>query len=155
MPYERLTANRYTGSETVRSKPFTKNGLNREREGDCMTAQEKMKLIANVLDRKKAEDIRILSVSELTVLADCFIICSAPSTTQVKALGDAVEEEMDKVGEALLKKEGKQGLNWILMDYGDVIVHIFYQETRDFYGLEKLWADAAEIELDSVLVPQE
>lgn len=120
-----------------------------------MTAQEKMKLIANVLDRKKAEDIRILNVSDLTVLADCFIICSAPSTTQVKALGDAVEEEMDKVGEALLKKEGKQGLNWILMDYGDVIVHIFYQETRDFYGLEKLWADAAEIELDSVLVPQE
>lgn len=155
MPYERLTANRYTGSEPIRSKPFTKNGLNREREGDCMTAQEKMKLIANVLDRKKAEDIRILNVSDLTVLADCFIICSAPSTTQVKALGDAVEEEMDKVGEALLKKEGKQGLNWILMDYGDVIVHIFYQETRDFYGLEKLWADAAEIELDSVLVPQE
>lgn len=120
-----------------------------------MTAQEKMKLIANVLDRKKAEDIRILGVSDLTVLADFFIICSAPSTTQVKALGDTVEEEMEKVGETLLKKEGKQGLNWILMDYGDVIVHIFYRETRDFYGLEKLWADAADIELDSVLSPQE
>lgn len=120
-----------------------------------MTAQKKMKLIANVLDRKKAEDIRILSVSDLTVLADFFIICSAPSTTQVKALGDAVEEEMDKAGEALLKKEGKQGLNWILMDYGDVIVHIFYRETRDFYNLEKLWADAEEIELNTVLSAQE
>ncbi len=120
-----------------------------------MTAREKMELITNVLDRKKAEDIRILSVSDLTILADYFIICSAPSTTQVKALGDTVEEEMDKVGQTLLKKEGKQGLNWILMDYGDVIVHIFYQETRDFYGLEKLWADANEIEVDTVLKPQE
>lgn len=116
-----------------------------------MTALEKAACAANVLDRKKADDIRVLSVSDLTILADYFIICSAPSTTQVKALADALEEEMDKQGESLLKKEGKQGLNWILMDYGDVIIHIFYQETRDFYGLERLWADAQEIELDTLL----
>lgn len=116
-----------------------------------MTALEKAACAANVLDRKKADDIRVLGVSDLTILADYFIICSAPSTTQVKALADALEEEMDKQGESLLKKEGKQGLNWILMDYGDVIVHIFYQETRDFYGMERLWADAREIELDSLL----
>lgn len=116
-----------------------------------MTALEKAACAANVLDRKKADDIRVLGVSDLTILADYFIICSAPSTTQVKALADALEEEMDKQGESLLKKEGKQGLNWILMDYGDVIVHIFYQETRDFYGLERLWADAREIELDTLL----
>lgn len=116
-----------------------------------MTASEKAACAANVLDRKKADDIRVLGVSDLTILADYFIICSAPSTTQVKALADALEEEMDKQGESLLKKEGKQGLNWILMDYGDVIVHIFYQETRDFYGLERLWADAREIELDTLL----
>lgn len=120
-----------------------------------MTAMEKTTLITDVLDRKKAEDIRVLSVSDLTTLADYFIICSAPSTTQVKALADTVEEEMDKKGETLLKKEGKQGLNWILMDYGDVIAHIFYQETRDFYGLEKLWADAHEIELDTILKTEE
>ena len=116
-----------------------------------MTAAEKMKKIAAVLDGKKADDIRILQISDLTILADYFLICSAPSTTQVKALADAVEEEMERAGEPPLKKEGKQGHNWILMDYGDVICHIFYQETRDFYSLEKLWADAKELELSDIL----
>ena len=113
-----------------------------------MTALEKATCAASVLDRKKADDIRVLSVSDLTILADYFIICSAPSTTQVKALADALEEEMDKQGESLLKKEGKQGLNWILMDYGDVIVHIFYSETRDFYSIDRVWADAPRLPLD-------
>lgn len=116
-----------------------------------MTATEKMKRTVKILDAKKAEDIRVLNVNGLTILADYFIICSAPSTTQVKALADAVEEEMDKAQEPLLKKEGKQGLNWILMDYGDVICHIFYQETREFYALEKLWADAQEVDLSELL----
>lgn len=116
-----------------------------------MTATDKMKRTVKILDSKKAEDIRVLNVNGLTILADYFVICSAPSTTQVKALADAVEEEMDKAQEPLLKKEGKQGLNWILMDYGDVICHIFYQETREFYALEKLWADAQEVDLAGLL----
>ncbi len=116
-----------------------------------MTAAEKMQLITKTLDSKKADDIRVLSVGDLTILADYFVICSAQSTTQVKALADNVEEKMDEAGEELLKKEGKQGLNWILMDYGDVICHIFYQETRDFYGLEKLWADAEEVDISDII----
>lgn len=116
-----------------------------------MTAKEKMKLAAQHLDSKKANDIQVLKISELSILADYFVICSAPSTTQVKALGDSLEELMEEHGEALFKKEGKQGLNWILLDYSDVIVHIFYKETREFYALEKLWADAEEIPLDTIL----
>ena len=116
-----------------------------------MTATEKMKLAVKHLDNKKARDIKVLKVSGLTLLADYFVICSASSTTQVKALGDTLEEAMEKAGEQLLKKEGKQGLNWILLDYSDVIVHIFYQETREFYGLEKLWADAEDVPLDEIL----
>lgn len=116
-----------------------------------MTAKEKMKLAAQHLDSKKADDIQVLKISELSILADYFVICSAPSTTQVKALGDSLEELMEEHGEALFKKEGKQGLNWILLDYSDVIVHIFYKETREFYALEKLWADAEEIPLDTIL----
>ncbi len=116
-----------------------------------MTANEKLNLIVKHLDKKLAKDITALSVSNLTILADYFVICSAPSTTQVKALADTLEEEMDKVGESLLKKEGKQGLNWILLDYSDVIVHIFYQETREFYGLEKLWSDAETLSIDDIL----
>ncbi len=116
-----------------------------------MTATEKMKLIARHLDNKKAREVTVLKVSGLTILADYFVICSAPSTTQVRALADSLEETMEASGEQLLKKEGKQGLNWILLDYSDVIVHIFYQETREFYGLEKLWADAEELPLDKIL----
>lgn len=120
-----------------------------------MIAVNKMKHIVKVLDAKKAHDIIALKVTDLTILADYFVICSAPSTTQVKALADAVEEAMDLKKEPLLKKEGKQGLNWILLDYGDVICHIFYQETREFYGLEKLWADAAEVDIDKFLKKDE
>ncbi|MBE7048436.1 MAG: ribosome silencing factor [Ruminococcaceae bacterium] len=116
-----------------------------------MTATEKMKLVARHLDNKKAHDVTVLKITGLTILADYFVICSAPSTTQVKALGDTLEEAMEAAGEVLLKKEGKQGLNWILLDYSDVIVHIFYQETREFYGLEKLWADAEELPLEKIL----
>lgn len=116
-----------------------------------MTATEKMELIARHLDNKKAREITVLKVSGLTILADYFVICSAPSTTQVRALAESLEETMEAAGEQLLKKEGKQGLNWILLDYSDVIVHVFYQETREFYGLEKLWADAEELPLDKIL----
>lgn len=116
-----------------------------------MTANEKMKLAVKHLDNKKAKDITVLEVTGLTLLADYFVICSATSSTQVKALGDTLEEAMELAGEPLLKKEGKQGLNWILMDYSDVIVHIFYQETREFYGLEKLWADARVLPLNEII----
>ncbi len=116
-----------------------------------MTATEKMELAVKHLDNKKAKDIKVLKVTGLTLLADYFVICSATSTTQVKALGDTLEETIEKAGEQLLKKEGKQGLNWILMDYSDVIVHIFYQETREFYSLEKLWADAEEVPLSEII----
>ncbi len=116
-----------------------------------MTSFEKMKAVVRHLDNKKAKDITALKVSELTLLADYFVICSATSSTQVKALADTLEEELEKQGELLLKKEGKQGFNWILLDYSDVIVHIFYQETREFYGLEKLWSDAEELSLSEII----
>ena len=116
-----------------------------------MTSQEKMEAIVRQLDKKKARDIKALKVSGLTLLADYFVICSATSSTQVQALGDTLEKAMDELGAELLQKEGKQGINWILMDYSDVIVHIFYQETREFYGLEKLWSDAEEVSLDAII----
>ncbi len=116
-----------------------------------MTSSEKMKAIVKHLDNKKAKDIKALDVSGLTLLADYFVICSAQSSTQVRALADTLEEEMLKQDISLFQKEGKQGFNWILMDYSDVIVHIFYQETREFYGLEKLWSDAGELPLNEII----
>ncbi|MBR2500520.1 MAG: ribosome silencing factor [Clostridia bacterium] len=116
-----------------------------------MTSTEKMKKIVEFLDSKKAHDIKVLKVQDLTLLADYFVICSAQSTTQVKALSDNLQKHLEEIGEEPLKREGKQGLNWILLDYSDVIVHIFYQETREFYGLEKLWADAEEIDITEIV----
>lgn len=116
-----------------------------------MTSTEKMEIIAKFLDSKKAHDIKVLKVADLTLLADYFIVCSAQSTTQVKSLSDNLLEHLEERGEEPLKREGKQGLNWILLDYSDVIVHVFYQETREFYGLEKLWADAEEIDITDIV----
>ncbi|MBE7040260.1 MAG: ribosome silencing factor [Ruminococcaceae bacterium] len=117
-----------------------------------MTSTEKMQVITKILDEKKANKIKVLKVSDLTLLADYFVICSANSTTQVKALSDNLQEQLEeKHNEEPVKREGNQGLNWILLDYSDVIVHIFYQETREFYSLEKLWADAEEIDLEEII----
>ena len=116
-----------------------------------MTSTEKMEKIVKVLNEKKAKDIVSLKIADLTLMADYFVICSATSTTQTKALSDTLQEAMEEMGENLVKKEGKQGLNWILLDYSDVVVHIFYQETRDFYALEKLWADAEEIDISEIV----
>lgn len=120
-----------------------------------MNHEEKMQQIVKILDKRKALDIKVLKITELTVLADYFIICSATSTTAVRSLSDYVEEEMKNQGAGIPQMEGKDGYNWFLMDYGDVIVHIFYQQTREFYELEKLWADAEEIDISGIVAENE
>ncbi|MBI5187684.1 MAG: ribosome silencing factor [Nitrospirae bacterium] len=97
---------------------------------------------------RKAKDILILDLKGLTIIADYFVICSGESTIQVKAITELVEERFDRAG---IKPLGIEGLNyshWVLMDYGDVIIHIFEEDTRTFYGLEKLWIDAGRIQLE-------
>ncbi len=116
-----------------------------------MDARQKMETIVKVLDNKKAVDIRVLDISGITIIADYFVLCSGRSTTQVKALTDEVEFQLDEAGVPCQKKEGKQGYNWMLMDYGDVVVHIFHEETREFYALEKLWADADEVDVAQIV----
>ncbi len=106
---------------------------------------EKYQLICKLLDEKKARDITIVDIEHLTIIADKFVICSARSNTQVKALVDIVDEGMSKEGFEPLRVEGKQEGRWAIMDYGDVIVHIFYEETRKLYSLEQLWSDGSNI----------
>ncbi len=106
---------------------------------------EKYQLICKLLDEKKARDITIVDIEHLTIIADKFVICSARSNTQVKALVDIVDEGMSKEGFEPLRVEGKQEGRWAIMDYGDVIVHIFYEETRRLYSLEQLWSDGSNI----------
>lgn len=106
---------------------------------------EKYQLICKLLDEKKAKDITIVNIEGLTIIADKFIICSARSNTQVKALVDIVDEGMSKEGYEPLRVEGKQEGRWAVLDYGDVIVHIFYEETRKLYSLEQLWSDGTNV----------
>ena len=97
---------------------------------------------------KKALDVTILDLSGLTVIADFFVICSGESTTQVRALAESIEEEFARKKVNPLGVEGVSYSHWILLDFGDVIVHIFEKETRAYYNLEKLWMDARIVEID-------
>lgn len=116
-----------------------------------MNSLEMAKNIAKVLNDKKGTDIKILNIKTLSTLADYFVIASASNTTLVKALADEVDQYMSKNGVNPNRVEGYQTANWILLDYVGVIVHIFYKDTREFYGLEKLWADAPEVSLSDVI----
>ena len=116
-----------------------------------MTSYESAILLAKALDGKKGEEIKVLKTEGLTTLADYFVICTATSTTQIKAMSDACEEAMEKQGERVHHIEGNRGGTWLLMDFSSVVVHIFMDEARKFYDLERLWGDAEEVPLDDVL----
>lgn len=102
------------------------------------------------LDDKLAKDIKVLEISELSPIADYFVIASGTNSNQIKAMADSVEEELYKVGFRLNHSEGMQTGSWILLDFGDIIVHLFNEEDRDFYSLERIWGDAKEISLDEL-----
>ena len=118
-----------------------------------MTSYESAILLAKALDGKKGEEIKVLKTEGLTTLADYFVICTATSTTQIKAMSDACEEAMEKQGERVHHIEGHRGGTWILMDFSSVVVHLFMDEARQFYELERLWKDAAEVDLSDILKP--
>ena len=109
--------------------------------------------MAKALDAKKGNDIKVLKTEELTTLADYFVLCTATSSTQVKAMSDACEEAMETTGESVHHLEGHRDGAWLLMDFSSVIVHVFTDEARKFYDLERLWADAKEIDLSEILAP--
>ena len=108
--------------------------------------KELTKIIVNVLEEHKAQDINILEVSELTVLGDYFVLASGTSTTHVKSLADAVEKRLNELEIKRNGVEGRGSASWILMDYGNVIVHVFHKETRAFYNLERLWGDGIQLQ---------
>lgn len=115
-----------------------------------MTSLEKAKSIAKILDKKKAIDIIGIETKELTVMSDYFIIASGTSNTHVRALADEVDDEMKKLGVEVDHIEGR-ATGWILLDYNDVLVHVFQPESRQYYNIERLWSDAARIDLSGVL----
>lgn len=115
-----------------------------------MNANELAKRIVSTLEDKKAEDIKIIDISHISVIADYFIIAGGSNRNQVQALADHVDESCGKAGHPVKQIEGYDSANWILMDYSDVIVHIFSREDRLFYDLERIWRDGVFIEKEQL-----
>ncbi len=111
-------------------------------------ASEMVKLAVTALEDKKAVDIRVLDIEEISTIADYFIIASGANRNQVQAMADQVEETLGKAGFEPKSVEGYRNANWILLDYGDVVLHIFDEENRLFYDLERIWRDGTQVEVD-------
>ena len=118
-----------------------------------MTPKEIAEIIVATLDSKKADDIKLLRTTDVTVLADYFVICTANSTTQIKTMADEVEAVLEARGENPLHREGYRSGGWVLIDFGCVVVHIFMDEARQFYNLERLWANAEQVDISSIVSP--
>lgn len=119
-----------------------------------MTPKDLAIAAAKALDSKKANDLMVLETAHITTLADYFVICTATSSTQIKALNDHCEKALKELGEEPHHIEGHRGGTWVLMDYSSVVIHIFMPEAREFYNLERLWSDATPIDL-AELLPKE
>ncbi len=114
-----------------------------------VTPYELAFVAARAADSKKADDVVLLDLSGVTDVCDYFLICSGDNARQVDAIVDEVRERVSaNCGVSPLSCEGREGLSWVLVDYGSVVVHVFRRETRDYYRLETLWADASRVPLD-------
>ncbi len=119
-----------------------------EKMADLST--EKVKKMAKItieaLEDKKAEDIKVIDISQVSVLADYFIIANGSNRSQIQALSDAVEEKLGRAGYPLRQIEGYDNASWVLLDFGDIIIHIFDRENRLFYDLERIWCDGKSMD---------
>ena len=118
-----------------------------------LTATEVALNVTRALDEKKGMDIKLLRIEKVSSLADYFLICTGTSNTHVKTLCDYAEYSMEQMGEPMLGREGHRGNSWELLDYGSVVVHVFTDEARKFYDLERLWADAEVVDLTGIVLP--
>ena len=109
--------------------------------------------VTKALDEKKGIDIKLLKIDRVSSLADYFLICTGTSNTHVKTLCDYAEFTLENLGETMLSREGHRGNSWELLDYGTIVVHVFTEEARKIYDLERLWADAEVIDLADIVLP--
>ena len=119
-----------------------------------MEAFDILKIAANALNSKKARELNAIKVADLTVLAEYFLMCTATSSTHVRALADEVEEKLSEAGVQPHHIEGKT-TGWIVLDYGSVIIHVFSRDQREFYALDKMWSDGEQVELNVILEDSE
>ena len=110
--------------------------------------------VTKALDSKKGMDIKLLRIDDVSSIADYFLICTGTSSTHVKTLCDYAEYTLDQLGEPMLGREGHRGNSWELLDYGSIVVHVFTEEARQFYDLERLWADAENVDLKDIIIEE-
>lgn len=116
-----------------------------------MNSKKLLQIVVQAADSKRAEEIVALDVQNISFLADYFVIMQATSDRQVKAIAENIEEKVQEAGLIVRDIEGKDAANWVLLDLGDIVVHIFKTETRQFYNLEKLWVDAPLVDVSEWL----
>lgn len=115
-----------------------------------MEAAEFCKIAVAALEDRKAEDVKVIDIREISPIADFFIIANGTNQNQIQAMRDAADEALHKAGLTVKQVEGNQNSTWILMDYGDIIIHIFSKEDRLFYDLERIWRDGKEINVNEL-----
>lgn len=119
-----------------------------------MTQQERLELIIKTLDLKKGEEIQALKVADLTILAEYFVIVNGTSNTHARTLADEVEFQLSQKGIEPQRREADTGNTWIILDYADIIVHVFDKNQRQFYNLEGLWADASPVDISGLIIKE-
>ena len=119
-----------------------------------LTPKEIAYAVTKALDEKKGMNIKLLKIDKVSSLADYFLICTGTSNTHVRTLCDFAEYTLEELGEPMLGREGHRGNSWELLDYGTIVVHVFTEEAREFYNLERLWADAEQVDLTGILLPE-
>ncbi|MBQ7131722.1 MAG: ribosome silencing factor [Oscillospiraceae bacterium] len=116
-----------------------------------MTTEEKLRSIVKALDSKKGEDIKVIKITDLTIIADYFVIAGGTSSTHTKSLSQEVDYKLGLLGVNPTRSEGSGADGWVVLDYSDIVVHIFYKAEREFYQLERLWADGEEIDVSQFI----
>ena len=131
-----------------------KKKIDPERMKYMLEPKEIAVAVTKALDEKKGMDIKLLKIDRVSSLADYFLICTGTSNTHVKTLCDYAEYTLEQLGETMLGREGHRGNSWELLDYGTIVIHVFTTEAREFYALERLWADAEQVDLKNILLPE-
>ena len=119
-----------------------------------LTPKEVAYEVTKALDAKKGMNIKLLKIDRVSSLADYFLICTGTSNTHVKTLCDYAEYTLEQLGEPMLGREGHRGNSWELLDFGSIVVHVFTEEARGFYDLERLWADAEAVDLSGIVIDE-
>ena len=119
-----------------------------------LTPKEIAYAVTKALDEKKGLNIKLLKIDRVSSLADYFLICTGTSNTHVKTLCDYAEYTLELLGEPMLGREGHRGNSWELLDYGTIVVHVFTEEAREFYSLERIWADAEIVDISDIIIAE-